>query len=96
MRGDREHHRVFAACSNEKLAVLETDDGLVGVPRIGSGPDGAVFNPRTQQVLTSNRAYFHADPADGGPVGRRRCCANCAQRSPKKAVRIQVQFRMEE
>jgi hypothetical protein len=69
MRGDREHHRVFAACSNEKLAVLETDDGWVGVPRIGSGPDGAVFNSRTQQVLTSNRAYFHADPRTGAQSG---------------------------
>ena len=56
MAVDREHHRVFAACGNEKLAVLDTDDGhVVGVPRIGSDPDGAVFNPRTQQIFTSNR-----------------------------------------
>jgi DNA-binding beta-propeller fold protein YncE len=56
MAVDREHHRVFAACGNEKLAVLDTDDGhVVAVPAIGSDPDGAIFNPRTQQIFTSNR-----------------------------------------
>lgn len=56
MAVDREHHRVFAACGNEKLAVLDTNDGhVVAVPAIGSDPDGAIFNPRTQQIFTSNR-----------------------------------------
>lgn len=56
MAVDREHSRVFAACGNEKLAVLDTNDGhVVAVPAIGSDPDGAVFNPKTQQIFTSNR-----------------------------------------
>ena len=56
MAVDREHNRVFAACGNEKLAVLDTNDGhVVAVPAIGSDPDGAVFNPRTLQIFTSNR-----------------------------------------
>ena len=56
MAVDREHHRVFSACGNEKLAVLDTDSGkVVAVPRIGSDPDGAAFNPKTQQIFTSNR-----------------------------------------
>lgn len=53
---DRAHHRVFAACGNEKLAVLDSEDGhVVATPRIGSDPDGAVFEPRTQRVFTSNK-----------------------------------------
>ena len=56
MAVDREHHRVFAACGNEKLAVVDSDSGrVVAVPPIGSDPDGAAFNPKTQQIFTSNR-----------------------------------------
>lgn len=56
MAVDTEHHRVFSACGNEKLAVLDTDSGkVVAVPKIGSDPDGAAFNPKTQQIFTSNR-----------------------------------------
>jgi DNA-binding beta-propeller fold protein YncE len=56
MAVDRAHHRVFAACGNERLAVLDTDDGrLVATPTIGSDPDGAVFEPRTQRIFTSNK-----------------------------------------
>ena len=53
---DRAHHRVFAACGNEKLAVLDSDDGhAVATLAIGSDPDGAVFESRTQRIFTSNR-----------------------------------------
>jgi YVTN family beta-propeller protein len=53
---DRAHHRVFSACGNEKLAVLDSDDGrVVATPRIGSDPDGAVFEPKTQRIFTSNK-----------------------------------------
>ncbi|HEV2139570.1 MAG TPA: YncE family protein [Candidatus Dormibacteraeota bacterium] len=56
MAVDREHHRVFAACGNEKLAVLDSDDGhAVATPAIGSDPDGALFDPRTQRIFTSNK-----------------------------------------
>jgi DNA-binding beta-propeller fold protein YncE len=56
MAVDRAHHRVFAACGNEKLAVLDSDDGhVVATPSIGSDPDGAVFEPKTQRIFTSNK-----------------------------------------
>jgi DNA-binding beta-propeller fold protein YncE len=56
MAVDRAHHRVFAACGNQKLAVLDSDDGhVVATPAIGSDPDGAVFEPRTQRIFTSNK-----------------------------------------
>jgi YVTN family beta-propeller protein len=56
MAVDRVHHRVFSACGNEKLAVLDTDDGhVVATPAIGSDPDGAAFEPKTQRIFTSNK-----------------------------------------
>jgi DNA-binding beta-propeller fold protein YncE len=56
MAMDREHHRVFAACGNNKLAVLDSNDGrVVATPTIGSDPDGAVFDARTQRIFTSNK-----------------------------------------
>jgi DNA-binding beta-propeller fold protein YncE len=56
MAVDRAHHRVFAACGNEHLAVLDSDDGrLVALPTIGSDPDGAVFDTASQRIFTSNR-----------------------------------------
>jgi DNA-binding beta-propeller fold protein YncE len=56
MAVDRAHHRIFAACGNQKLAVLDSDDGhVVATPAIGSDPDGAVFEPKTQRIFTSNK-----------------------------------------
>lgn len=56
MAVDRDHHRVFAACGNEKLAVLDTDTGrVVATPEIGKDPDGAIFDRKSQQLFTSNR-----------------------------------------
>jgi len=56
MAVDRLHHRVFAACGNEKLAVLDADSGrVVATPPIGKEPDGAVFDPKTERIFTSNK-----------------------------------------
>ena len=56
MAVDRAHHRVFAACGNEKLAVVDSDSGrVVATPAIGSDPDGAAFDSNTQRIFTSNR-----------------------------------------
>ena len=56
MAVDRPHHRVFAACGNEKLAVLDADSGrVVATPAIGKEPDGAVFDPKTERIFTSNK-----------------------------------------
>ena len=53
---DSQHHRLFAACGNEKLVVLDSDSGkVVTTAAIGEDPDGAAFDPKTQRVLVSNR-----------------------------------------
>ncbi|TLZ31636.1 MAG: YncE family protein [Gammaproteobacteria bacterium] len=56
MAVDRRHHRVFAACGNQKLAVVDADSGrVVATPAIGKDPDGAVFDPKTERIFTSNK-----------------------------------------
>ncbi|HME40722.1 MAG TPA: YncE family protein [Steroidobacteraceae bacterium] len=56
MAVDQVHHRVFSACGNNKLAVLDSDDGrVVAMAPIGSDPDGAWFDPATQRIFTSNK-----------------------------------------
>jgi DNA-binding beta-propeller fold protein YncE len=53
---DRRHHRLFAACGNRLLAILDADTGkLLATVGIGLAPDGAAFDPRTGRVFTSNR-----------------------------------------
>lgn len=53
---DKTHHRIFSACGNEKLAVVDSDTGrLVASPKIGSDPDGALFDGKSQRIYTSNR-----------------------------------------
>ena len=53
---DRQRHRLFAACGNNKLVVLDSDSGkVVATAAIGADPDGAVFDPKTQRILVSNR-----------------------------------------
>jgi DNA-binding beta-propeller fold protein YncE len=53
---DREHHRLFAACGNRLLAILDSDTGrMLGTVPIGADPDGAVFDRRSGRIFTSNR-----------------------------------------
>jgi DNA-binding beta-propeller fold protein YncE len=53
---DREHHRLFSACGNRLLAILDADTGkLLDTVAIGPEPDGAAFDPKTGRVFTSNR-----------------------------------------
>ncbi len=49
---DTKHHRLFAACANHVLAVLDAKTGktIATVP-IGKGPDGCEFDPATGEVL---------------------------------------------
>ena len=52
---DREHHRIFAGCSNEKLIVLDADAGtVVSVLPIGKNVDGVAFDAKRQLVFSSN------------------------------------------
>jgi YVTN family beta-propeller protein len=51
---DAAHHRLFAACHNKMLAMLDTTTGkvLATVP-IGAGVDGCAFDDTTQLVFAS-------------------------------------------
>jgi YVTN family beta-propeller protein len=52
---DCKHHRLFSACSNQKLIVLDASSGRhVAELPIGAGVDGAAFDPRRGLVFTSN------------------------------------------
>ena len=52
---DRKHHRLFAACANKLMAVLNTENGkLVTTLPIGSGVDGAGFDSELQLAFSSN------------------------------------------
>jgi DNA-binding beta-propeller fold protein YncE len=52
---DRQHRRLFAACSNRKLVVLDADNGrVVSVLPIGERVDGVAFDAPLQLVFTSN------------------------------------------
>jgi DNA-binding beta-propeller fold protein YncE len=53
---DRKHHRLFSACGNGLLAILDADTGkLLDTVAIGPEPDGAAFDPKSGRVFTSNR-----------------------------------------
>ena len=51
---DAAHHRVFAACHNKMMVMLDTETGKVvaSVP-IGAGTDGAAFDDATQLAFAS-------------------------------------------
>ena len=52
---DREHHRLFAGCSNKMMVILDANDGkvLATVP-IGSGVDGVTFDQQLGLAISSN------------------------------------------
>ena len=52
---DRETHRLFAACHNGLMIILNSDDGkLVAQVPIGKRVDGAVFDPASRCAISSN------------------------------------------
>ncbi|WP_151085787.1 YncE family protein [Hymenobacter baengnokdamensis] len=52
---DPKNNRLFSACHNEKLIVTDSKTGKqIAVLPIGAGVDGAVFDPATQNIVTSN------------------------------------------
>ena len=52
---DREHRRLFSACDNERMIVLDADSGrMIAAPPIGKGVDGAAFDASEGLVLSSN------------------------------------------
>jgi len=66
---DTAHHRLFAACGNKLLVVLNSDSGaVVATVPIGADPDGAAFDPGRGFIFTSNNdgtlTVIHQDGAD--------------------------------
>jgi YVTN family beta-propeller protein len=52
---DAAHHRLFAACANNKVVVLDSDTGkVIATPLIGDDPDGLVFEVKTGRIFSSN------------------------------------------
>lgn len=67
---DAEHRRLFVACGNEKLVVLDADTGkVIATVPIGSGVDFAAYDGRLQRIYTANgttgtMTVIHQDSAD--------------------------------
>src|SRR5204863_4149170 len=52
---DRDHHRLFAGCNNERMVVVDSDSGrVVATVPVGKGVDGAEFDPVMGFAFTSN------------------------------------------
>lgn len=52
---DAAHRRLFSACGNKLMAVVDADTGkIVTTLPIGTGTDGAAFDPETQNAFSSN------------------------------------------
>ncbi|CAN5467029.1 hypothetical protein BH09SUM1_BH09SUM1_21340 [soil metagenome] len=66
---DAKTHRLFAACHNKKLVVLNSDNGeVVTTVDIGERVDGAAFDPTRNMIFSSNgdgtTTIIHEDSAD--------------------------------
>ena len=52
---DSVHHRLFSACANNLVAVLDSDSGkLITTASSGEDPDGLAFDSSTGRLFTSN------------------------------------------
>jgi DNA-binding beta-propeller fold protein YncE len=52
---DRKQRRLFSTCHNEKMIVLNADDGkVIATPTIGKGTDACIFDPDTALAFSSN------------------------------------------
>ncbi len=85
---DAVHHRLFAACGNRRLVILNSDTGaVVGSAPIGSDPDGAAYDARRGLVFTSNRdgtlTVVHDDGGD-----RYRVVQNVATESGARTIAL--------
>lgn len=71
---DAEHSRLFVACSNEKLVVLDSNTGkLITSLQIGAGVDFAAYDAGLQRIYTANggsatMTIIHQDSPDGYTV----------------------------
>jgi YVTN family beta-propeller protein len=52
---DTARRRLFAVCSNQKMAVMDADSGkVVAIVPIGKGPDAVAFDPGKKLIFSSN------------------------------------------
>ena len=52
---DNTHHRLFAVCGNQKMEVVDAENGkVIASPEIGNGPDATVFDPGKELAISSN------------------------------------------
>jgi YVTN family beta-propeller protein len=52
---DKQHHRLFSVCANNKMEILDSDTGtIIAEVVIGSGPDSAAFDPDLGIAFSSN------------------------------------------
>jgi YVTN family beta-propeller protein len=52
---DRVHNRLFSACANGMMVVSDAKAGkVVATPAIGSGADGAAFDPKSDMAFSPN------------------------------------------
>jgi DNA-binding beta-propeller fold protein YncE len=52
---DRAHRRLFSVCGNQKMVILDADDGhVLATPTIGLGPDACRFDARRHLAFSSN------------------------------------------
>jgi DNA-binding beta-propeller fold protein YncE len=52
---DAAHHRVFTACANQQVVVLDSDTGkVIATPASGEDPDGLAYDPKAGFIFTSN------------------------------------------
>jgi DNA-binding beta-propeller fold protein YncE len=67
---DRKHHRLFSACANKMMTVLNSENGkLVTTVPVGNGPDGAGFDADLQLAFSPNGSdgtltVIHEDSPD--------------------------------
>jgi DNA-binding beta-propeller fold protein YncE len=66
---DVENHRLYAACGNKMMVVLDAETGLVlATPPIGAGVDGAGFDPATGTAFCSNGEGTLSVVRETGPM----------------------------
>ncbi len=52
---DAQHHRLFAGCHNEKMVIVNSENGkVVATVPIGKGVDATAFDPMSQLAFSSN------------------------------------------
>lgn len=53
---DLKNHRLFAGCGNQKMVVMDSENGkIIATLPIGDGVDGCAFDPATSCAFSSNR-----------------------------------------